>query len=163
MASFTSTVGFQPEMVPSAVANRKMLEVFSPARLNPAPLSLKTIPVGELAKMPPSGLPGTLTTNGLTVTVGLEVLYRVLVAVPWLAIHQLLVGPAAIPQGFTRFESSTCAGVTLVSSDTRLVCTMTDDNRQRRSSDSSPATKPACWRGDVPVRSLAAGARRVWF
>src|SRR3989337_1877700 len=97
MALFRSTRGFQPEMVPSAVLNRKTLEPVLPSSsvtLNPAPLLLKTIPVGESGKMLELGFCGTSTTNGLTATAELEVLYRVLVPVPWLAIHQLLVGPA---------------------------------------------------------------------
>src|SRR5687768_6315981 len=155
MALVRSTPGFQPEMVPSAVLNRKTLEPVLPSSsvtLNPAPLSLKTMPVGESGKMPPPGLPGTSTTNGLTDTCGAEVLYRVLVPVPWLAIHQLLVGPAAKPQGFTRFGSCSWAGVTLVSSDTRLVCTMTDANRRRASSASNRVDEPACRRGDFCAR-----------
>src|SRR3954451_25461579 len=118
MALVRSTPGLQPEMVPSAVPTTNTLEPLLPSSsvtLNPVPLLLKTIPVGESGKMPPPGLGGTSTTSGLMVTDGLEALYRVLVPVPWLAIHQLLVGPAARPQGLTRFESSTWAGVTLVS------------------------------------------------
>src|SRR5687768_11818166 len=110
MALFRSTAGLQPEIVPSALLNRKTLEPVLPSSsvtLNPVPLLLKTMPVGESGKMPPPGFCGTSTTSGLTVTGELEVLYRVLVPVPWLATHQLLVGPAARPQGLTSFGSGT--------------------------------------------------------
>src|SRR5215207_4012651 len=164
MALFRSTPGLQPETVPSAVLNRKTLEPVLPSSsvtLKPVPLPLKTMPVGESRKMAGPGLGGTSTTNGLIATVGAEVSYRVLVPVPWLATHQGPVALGARPQGLTKFESSTCAGVTLVSSDTRLVCRMTDDNRRRCSNDSSRGRSG--WRADAGAGRSAGGAGRFSF
>src|SRR3712207_2786072 len=108
MAFVRSTPGFQPETVPSAVLNRNTLEPVLPSpsvMLNPVPLLLKTIPVGESGKRPPFGFGGTSTTNGLTVTVGAEVLYSVLVPVPWLATHHGPVVLGASPHGLTDRKS----------------------------------------------------------
>ncbi len=50
-----------------------------------------------------------------------------------------------------------------MSSDTRLVCTMAVDIRQRSSIASSRGRRLARWRGDVCVRRAAAGAERFQF
>src|SRR6516165_5211403 len=103
MAWVGSTLGLQPEMVPSVVANRKTLEPVLPFSdtLNPVPLVLKTVPVGE----PCGELGGMLTTNGRGVTGEVEVSYRVLVPVPSLPTHHSPVGLAASPQGLTKLGS----------------------------------------------------------
>src|ERR1700684_231721 len=105
IAWVASTRGLQPEMVPSTVANRKTLEPVLPFSETSNPfVGLKTTPVGvpcgEFAE-----LDGVLTTSEVGVTPEAEVLYTVLVPVLGLATHQSPVGPAARPQGLTKFGS----------------------------------------------------------
>src|SRR5579875_3887125 len=97
-----STPGLQPAMTPSVVANRKTLEPDLPfsETSKPVPLVLKTMPVGEPCAGTglSVGLAGMLTTRGTTWVCGPEVLYNVLVPLPWLATQNGLVGPATSPQ-----------------------------------------------------------------
>src|SRR5689334_18158070 len=93
-----STVGLQPEMVPSVVANRKTLEPVLPCAVTSKPVRamLKTSPVGEpcAGSGLSVGLAGMWTTNPKTWTCGCEVLYSVLVPVPWFDTQNGVVGPA---------------------------------------------------------------------
>src|SRR5258706_2874688 len=95
--------GFQPEMVPLVVANRKTLAVeslFGTRSKVPGPPLLKTSPVGAPCS------DGILTTNEeSTETCVCDVLYRVLVPAPSLANHHSPLGLAASPQGLTVFVS----------------------------------------------------------
>src|SRR6266487_1352349 len=109
IARVWSTVGFQPDIVPSSVAKMKRLGPETPPSVTTKPLvPLKTLPVGaEL--VPPAG-GGMVTTsgdapgdNGLT---GVPFpSYRVDTPVPLSEIHQGLVELCDRPQGLTRFES----------------------------------------------------------
>src|ERR1044071_564941 len=105
MARVPSTEGLQPEIVPSVVANMKTLEPVLPfaVTLKPVPAMLKTSPVGEpcSGKGLSAGLAGILTTSPSTCTCGCEVLYSVLVPLPWVEIQNGLVPLAVSPQALT--------------------------------------------------------------
>jgi hypothetical protein len=167
MAWVRSTLGFHPEMVPSTVANRKML---GPVLGTPFTTSetLKPPALGSWYTVPVAGpfgalMDGTLTTSEKGVTGEVEVSYRVLVPVPSLATHHSPVGLADSPHGLTKFGSWIWAGVTEVSSDTRLVCTMADDSRRRTSSDSSRDRGHGGWPGEDCVRLRGEDAELFQF
>src|SRR5690348_12736362 len=123
MALCRSAVGFQPEIVPSSVANMKKLGPEPPPPVTTKPeLPLNTTPVG--VPVVPSGLPlagGIVTTSGVAGGNGTPApLYRVLTPVPLSEIQKGLVGPNAMPQGFFKLASVWAAGT--APSDTKLVC-----------------------------------------
>src|SRR6266699_4451032 len=108
MAWVTSTVRFQPEIVPSSVANMNRLGPERPfSETTKSLVPLKTLPVG--AAVVPAGLPfggGIVTTSGEPTGNGVpSPLYRVDTPLPLSETHQGLVGLCDRPQGLTRFES----------------------------------------------------------
>jgi hypothetical protein len=111
--------GFQPEMVPSSVENRKSPGL--PGATRKVPVPLKTVPVGAAGGVPPAG-GGMVTTSGLATGNNWPApLYRVEVPVALLATHNGLVALAEMPHGFTRFGSVCAARPGM--SETRLAWT----------------------------------------
>src|SRR6266516_8160220 len=108
------TVGFQPRIVPSSVANKKRLGAeAAPLLTRKSAVALKTVPVGVPAV--PSGA-GIVTVRG---TFWSAVLYSVDVPVPLLATQIGLVPLEDRPHGLTTLESVMAASPG--TSDTRLV------------------------------------------
>src|SRR5437016_11383490 len=103
-ASVGFTLGFQPEMVPSSVTNRKIAFRVGFSRI--PVVALKTVPVGAAVPLP-SGV-GILTTRDCGTPVAL---YNVERPVPLSATHQGLPLPRASPQEFTRLGSTLMLGV----------------------------------------------------
>src|SRR5262252_5189081 len=108
MACVMSTVGFQPEMVPSSVAKRNWL---GPERLLSATtkslVPLKTLPVG--AAVVPAGL---LAGGGIVITGWVPTpaaSYCVARPLPLSETTQGPVGLCDSPQELTRFESVSSA------------------------------------------------------
>src|SRR6267143_6165250 len=92
------TVGFQPAMVPSSVANKK--NAFAPGPTRNPGVALKTVPVG--ADVPvPSGV-GIFTTRACGTPAAL---YKVERPVPLSETHQGLPVARERPQALTRFGS----------------------------------------------------------
>src|SRR5437588_209241 len=101
MAWVRSTLGFQPEMVPSSVAKRNWLGPDAlPSVMTKSLVLLKTLPVGAPPGPPPGS--GMLTTGGTPMPL---LLYRVDRPVPLSEICQGPVGLCDRPQGLTRFGS----------------------------------------------------------
>src|SRR3954453_9673394 len=100
MAWPASTAGLQPAMVPSRVANRRVLGADTPLAemTNPGPL-LKTTPVG-VPWPGPAAAGGTLMTRGDPDGWAWPApLYRGLLPEPELAMTNGPLGPSASPQG----------------------------------------------------------------
>ena len=100
----TGSVSVQAVTVPASESKMN----FDGTRMSPT-LSLN--PLVGLNTWPVGAPPGTETTNGTWVT-GLpctEPEYSVARLVPLSATHSGVVGPAASPHGFTRWESVSCA------------------------------------------------------
>src|SRR6266567_1946834 len=123
MALCRSTLGFQPDIVPSSVAKMKRPGLFPETAKSLVPL--KTLPVG--AEIVPGGLPpggGMVTTSCIggepTWTAVPSPLYTVDTPVPLSETHQGLVGLCDRPQELTRFGSWNLA--ILGRSETRFVC-----------------------------------------
>src|SRR6266699_1390247 len=108
MAWVTSTLRFQPDIVPSSVAKMNRLGPDRPFSETTKPLvPLKTLPVGDAVV--PAGLPaggGIVTTSGEP---GGNAwpwpLYKVDTPAPLSDTHQGVVGPCDRPQGLSRFGS----------------------------------------------------------
>ena len=114
LQEYLKKYGSQLDTIMPVMAEQFLLSGVTSIRDLGAPLGVlnvkKRIAQGDLPGPTIYAAGPFLTTAGfgphsVVVTDEAEVLYRVLVPVPWLAIHQLLVGPAASPQGFTRFVS----------------------------------------------------------
>src|ERR671934_1800674 len=122
MAWVASTVGLQPEIVPSSVSKMNRLgPECPPLETTKSLLPLKTVPVG--ADVVPGALPaggGMVTTSGLASGNGWPApLYSVETPVPLSATQNGLVDDDVIPQALTRFGSVVWARPG--TSDTRLV------------------------------------------
>src|SRR5712692_6106305 len=125
MAWVTSTLRFQPDIVPSSVAkmNRLGPDILFSETTKPL-VPLKTLPVG--AAVVPAGLPaggGIVTTSGELGGSGNAwppPLYKVATPAPLSDTHQGVVGPCDRPQGLSRFGSRNLA--ILGRSETRFVC-----------------------------------------
>src|SRR6478609_3817588 len=88
------TLGFQPRILPSSLANRNRAAPDCPLWLTTkSDVPLKTVPVGP---------PPTLTTSGRGLP---EPSYRVDLSVPLSETHQGVEGPATRPQPLTRLGS----------------------------------------------------------
>src|SRR5215467_15465191 len=110
MALVTSTLRFQPEIVPSSVAKMNRLGAETPFSVTTKSLvPLKILPVG--AEVVPAGLPfggGMVTTSGEPTGNGVpSPLYSVDTPLPLSETHQGVAGPCERPQGLTRFGSVT--------------------------------------------------------
>src|SRR5882724_2338836 len=119
-----STVGFQPSMVPSSVANRKKAGPERPSLVitksgEAGSKVLNAWPVGApTAPCPADGGAGMPTTRGW----GLPAPSYSVVTPAWLSDTQIGVpGPTDVPQGFFRFGSVCSAKPG--TSETRFVCT----------------------------------------
>src|SRR6266568_828801 len=113
-----STLGFQPEIVPSSVAKMKNdLPEFAPFETTKSFVALKTSPVG--AAIVPAGLPAggaTVTTSATAVP---SPLYSVVTPAPLSETQNGLVDEAVMPHALTRFGSVVCANPGMF--DTRFV------------------------------------------
>src|SRR5262245_38387284 len=110
MACVGSTVGFQPEMVPSSVANRNRAGPWRmPADTTKSELLLKAIPVGAAVPVFPGGS-GMVTTIGAAGGKALpEPSYTVDTPVPLSEIQKGPAGEAVMPHGLTRCLSRCAA------------------------------------------------------
>src|SRR5689334_10235130 len=111
-----STPGFQPDIVPSSVANRKIagLPAFSLKSL----VKLKTVPVGADGGGPFIG-GGIVTTSGMIAPV---LSYRVERPVPLSDTHQGEPELRDSPHALTRLGSTVAVDETELESVTRSVC-----------------------------------------
>jgi len=101
MAWMGSTAGFQPEIVPSSVANRNWLGANAPPWLTAKPLvGLNTLPVGAPPGPPPGS--GMVTAGGTAFPL---TLYDVARPVPLSDTSHGPVGLWDRPQELTRFGS----------------------------------------------------------
>src|SRR6266704_4590874 len=108
MAWVTSTLRFQPDIVPSSVAKMNRLGPDAMPSVTTKPLvPLKTLPVG--AAVVPAGLSlggGIVTTSGeATGNAWPWPLYKVATPAPLSDTHHGVVGPCDRPQGLSRFGS----------------------------------------------------------
>ena len=120
MALVASAVGFQPEMVPSSVANMNRAGLLGGGpgvSKKSVATGLKTLPVGTPCVPPPA--PGGIVTTSENATP--SPLYTVATPVPLSATHMGLVPLRAIPHPLTRFASVCKAGTAVGSFETREV------------------------------------------
>ncbi len=96
--------GFQPEIVPSSVTNRKIAFTFGAT--GNAEVGLKTAPVGANVPLPSGVRIFTTRDCGLPTA-----FYRVERPVPLSDTHQAVDVPRASPQALTRWGSTLILGV----------------------------------------------------